>query len=75
MKIVAYTFIIFILNTTNLVAQSITPFTVNIAGFSGEKSGYSLTVSTRETISITNFNSANGVSLNSGFLQSEFKES
>jgi hypothetical protein len=69
MKIVAYTFIILFLNTTNLVAQSITPFTVNIAGFSGEKSGYSLTVSTGETISITNFNAANGVSLNSGFLQ------
>ena len=52
-----------------LVAQSITPFTVNIAGFTGEKQGFSLTVSTGETISITNFNSANGVSLNSGFLQ------
>jgi len=69
MKIVVYAFIILFLNTTNLRAQSITPFTVNIAGFSGEKNGYSLTVSTGETISITEFKSPNGVSLNSGFLQ------
>lgn len=53
----------------NLTAQSITPFTVNIAGFTNQKDGYSLTVSTGEAISITNFKSPNGVSLNSGFLQ------
>ena len=52
-----------------LSAQSITPFTVNIAGFTAQKSGYSLTVSTGEAISITNFTSPNGASLNSGFLQ------
>ena len=52
-----------------LEAQSITPFTVNIAGFTAQKSGYSLTVSTGEAISITNFTSPNGASLNSGFLQ------
>jgi hypothetical protein len=52
-----------------LNAQSITPFTVNIAGFTATQNGYSLTVSTGETISITNFKSPNGESLNSGFLQ------
>jgi hypothetical protein len=50
-------------------AQSITPFTVNIAGFTATQNGYLLTVSTGETISITNFKSPNGESLNSGFLQ------
>lgn len=50
-------------------AQSITPFTVNIAGFTAQKNGYTLTVSTGEAISITNFTSPNGASLNSGFLQ------
>jgi len=50
-------------------AQSITPFTVNIAGFTGQQNGYSLTVSTGETISITDFKTANGASLSSGFLQ------
>ena len=54
---------------SNLRAQSITPFTVNIAGFTATQNGYSLTVSTGETISITNFKSPNGESLNSGFLQ------
>ncbi len=54
---------------SNLKAQSITPFTVNIAGFTATQNGYSLTVSTGETISITNFKSPNGESLNSGFLQ------
>ncbi len=53
----------------NTKAQSVTPFTLNIAGFTSTQAGYSLTVSTGETISITNFVSANGVSLNSGFLQ------
>jgi hypothetical protein len=53
----------------NLSAQSITPFTVNIAGFTAQKDGFSLTTSTGEAISITNFKSPNGVSLNSGFLQ------
>jgi hypothetical protein len=57
------------LSCTILKAQSITPFTVNIAGFTVQKSGSSLTVSTGEAISITNFSSPNGVSLNSGFLQ------
>jgi hypothetical protein len=57
------------LSSTFLSAQSITPFTVNVAGFTAQKSGYSLTVSTGESISITNFTSPNGASLNSGFLQ------
>lgn len=61
-------FILFI-NIAKLNAQSITPFTVNIAGFTATQNGYSLTVSTGETISITNFKSPNGESLNSGFLQ------
>ena len=61
-------FILFI-NIATLNAQSITPFTVNIAGFTATQGGYSLTVSTGETISITNFKSPNGESLNSGFLQ------
>ena len=52
-----------------LWAQSITPFTLNIAGFSANQSGYSLTISTGETISITNFKGPNGESLSSGFLQ------
>ncbi len=52
-----------------LEAQSITPFTVNIAGFTAQKNGYSITVSTGEAISITNFISPTGTSLNSGFLQ------
>jgi hypothetical protein len=59
-----------ILCTSTIVnSQSITPFTVNIAGFTATQSGYSLTVSTGETISITNFKAPNGESLNSGFLQ------
>jgi hypothetical protein len=62
-------FISLLLCSSFLSAQSITPFTVNIAGFTAQKSGYSLTVSTGEAISISNFTSANGVSLNSGFLQ------
>ena len=61
-------FILFI-NIATLNAQSITPFTVKIAGFTATQGGYSLTVSTGETISITNFKSPNGESLNSGFLQ------
>ena len=56
-------------NVSKLNAQSITPFTVNIAGFTSTQNGFSLTVSTGETISITNFKSPNGESLNSGFLQ------
>ena len=52
-----------------LSGQSITPITVNIAGFTATQNGYTLTVSTGETISITNFKSPNGESLNSGFLQ------
>jgi len=50
-------------------AQSITPFTLNIGGFDGTQGGYSLTISTGETISITDFKSPNGVGLSSGFLQ------
>ena len=61
--------ILVLICTTILSAQSISPFTVNIAGFSATQNGYSLTVSTGETISITNFKSPNGESLNSGFLQ------
>lgn len=61
--------ILFFVFTSNLYSQSITPFTVNIAGFTAQKNGYSLTVSTGEAISITNFTSPNGASLNSGFLQ------
>ena len=60
---------LFILATSFLSAQSITPFTINIAGFTATQNGYSLTVSTGETISITNFKAPNGESLNSGFLQ------
>jgi hypothetical protein len=58
-----------IITCLNLSAQSITPFTVNIAGFTAQQSGYSITVSTGEAISITNFISPTGTSLNSGFLQ------
>jgi hypothetical protein len=58
-----------LLTISVLKAQSITPFTVNIAGFTASQNGYTLTVSTGETISITNFKSPNGESLNSGFLQ------
>jgi hypothetical protein len=50
-------------------AQSITPFTLNIGGFSASQGGYSLTISTGETISITDFKAPNGVGLSSGFLQ------
>ena len=53
----------------NVKAQSITPFTLNIGGFDGTQNGYSLTISTGETISITDFKSPNGVGLSSGFLQ------
>ena len=60
---------LFFVFAINLHAQSITLFTVNIAGFTAQKSAYSLTVSTGEAISITNFTSPNGASLNSGFLQ------
>lgn len=55
--------------SSKVSAQSITPFTVNIAGFTASQNGYTLTMSTGETISITNFKSPNGESLNSGFLQ------
>jgi hypothetical protein len=53
----------------NTSAQSITPFTLNIGGFSASQGGYSLTISTGETISITDFKAPNGVGLSSGFLQ------
>ncbi len=61
--------LVILLAYASLSAQSITPFTVNIAGFTATQNGFSLTVSTGETISITNFKSPNGESLNSGFLQ------
>ncbi len=59
----------FLMSISRLSSQSITPFTLNIAGFTATQNGYSLTVSTGETISITNFKAPNGESLNSGFLQ------
>lgn len=62
-------FLLLLISLAKISAQSITPFTVNIAGFTATQNGYSLTVSTGETISITNFKSPNGESLNSGFLQ------
>ena len=58
-----------LLTTSLITAQSITPFTINIAGFTATQNGYQLTVSTGETISITNFKAPNGESLSSGFLQ------
>ena len=53
----------------NLNAQSITPFTLNIGGLSNSQGGYTLTFSTGESISITDFKSTNGFGLSSGFLQ------
>jgi hypothetical protein len=64
-----FSFLFNILIINNLYSQSITPFTINIAGFTATQNGYSLTVSTGETISITNFKAPNGESLSSGFLQ------
>jgi hypothetical protein len=58
-----------LLSSSILSAQSITPFTINIAGFTATQNGYSLTISTGEAISITDFKSPNGVGLSSGFLQ------
>ena len=58
-----------LLTTSVITAQSINPFKINIAGFTATQNGYSLTVSTGETISITDFKSPNGVGLSSGFLQ------
>jgi len=58
-----------LLNVTKANSQSITPFTINIGGFDATQGGYSLTISTGETISITDFKSPNGVGLSSGFLQ------
>ena len=60
---------ILLLTTSVISAQSITPFTINIGGFDATQGGYSLTISTGETISITDFKSPNGVGLSSGFLQ------
>ena len=64
-----FLFFIFFLSFSKSNGQSITPFTINIAGFSAKQDGYSLTISTGEAISITNFKAPNGASLNSGFLQ------
>jgi hypothetical protein len=64
-----FLYIFFLACFANLSAQSVTPFTLNIAGFTATQNGFNLTVSTGETISITNFKSPNGESLNSGFLQ------
>ena len=64
-----FLFLFFLLISSLSKAQSITPFTLNIAGFTAQQNGYSLTISAGEAISITSFTSANGVSLNSGFLQ------
>jgi hypothetical protein len=68
-KIYVSILLVFLIKNSKIFSQSITPFTVNIAGFTTTQNGYSLTVSTGETISITNFKSPNGESLNSGFLQ------
>lgn len=64
-----YTVICTVLFSICAQAQSITPFTLNIGGFSASQGGYSLTISTGETISITDFKAPNGVGLSSGFLQ------
>lgn len=64
-----YTVVCTVLFSICAHAQSITPFTLNIGGFSASKGGYSLTISTGETISITDFKAPNGVGLSSGFLQ------
>lgn len=60
---------IFLFFTAQLKSQSITPITINVGGFYGEKDGYSLTVSTGESISVTNFVGGNNYNLSSGFLQ------
>jgi hypothetical protein len=69
MRGIIYAFIATVCFSFSTKAQSITPFTLNIGGFNGTQSGYTLTVSTGETISITDFKSPNGVGLSSGFLQ------
>ena len=60
---------ILLLTTSVISAQSITPFTINIGAIDATQGRYSLTISTGETISITDFKSPNGVGLSSGFLQ------
>jgi hypothetical protein len=50
-------------------SQSITPFTINIAGFTSNQISTTITVSIGETLSIYNFKSTNGESLNTGFIQ------
>jgi hypothetical protein len=69
MRGIIITLILFLCYGVQSKAQSITPFTINIAGFTSNQNGYALTVSTGETISITNFKAPNGESLSSGFLQ------
>ena len=69
MRGIIITLILFMCYGVQSKAQSITPFTINIGGFDATQGGYSLTISTGETISITDFKSPNGVGLSSGFLQ------
>ena len=69
MRAITITLILFLCYGVQSKAQSITPSTINIGGFDATQGGYSLTISTGETISITDFKSPNGVGLSSGFLQ------
>lgn len=64
--ILCFLFFVFV---STIHSQSIKPFTINIAGFTSNQISTTLTVSIGETLSITNFKSANGESLNSGFIQ------
>lgn len=61
--------IFFTLLFSDCCAQSITPVTLNIAGFTNQQNDYSLTISAGESISITDFNNQNNYKLSSGFLQ------
>ncbi len=56
--------------STNILSQSISPFTFNAGGLIVQQQSYSLTMSTGEAASIINFTSQNGTNLSSGFLQS-----
>lgn len=61
--------ITFILISSPIFSQFISPFTLNIGGFTASQNGYNLTISTGESISITNFGTQGAYSVNSGFLQ------